>query len=338
MKTKIVYVLVSQEIDYYYEMLLLSLYSLRLHHPKGDAVVEVVMDEETHQRLVDKKAEMLNDVTPIVVPIPPEYTIMQRSRYLKTQLRQLVKGDFLYLDTDTLVCNSLIDIDKVDANIAMVADFNQELPLTDPYSIKKTCDAGFGDLKGQPYFNSGVIFTKDDSITYKFYMEWHHLWQQSCLRGIVYDQPALCQANCFFNKMIIELPGIWNCQLQVYNSHQYLEAHIYHYYANHINFSRLLFLDQIKKDNKVNIDVAQIAQNPYTTGYTVFSITDRRLSRFMYSNILFIFDTIPLLFNTFLLLSRIFTRSIQSFSRMKKRVAEIFQLPKCFPYIFFIII
>ena len=39
MRTKIVYVLVSQETDYYYEMLQLSLYSLRLYHP-NDVVEE----------------------------------------------------------------------------------------------------------------------------------------------------------------------------------------------------------------------------------------------------------------------------------------------------------
>ena len=146
MRTKIVYVLVSQETDYYYEMLLLSLYSLLLYHPKGDAEVEVVMDEDTHQRLVGKKAEMLNDVTPIVVSIPPEYTVMQRSRYLKTQLRQLVKGDFLFLDCDTLICDRLDDVDNIKANVAMVSDANYILKKCSPYARELCKRAGFQDF------------------------------------------------------------------------------------------------------------------------------------------------------------------------------------------------
>ena len=93
MRTKIVYVLVSQESDYYYEMALLSLYSLRLHHPKD--VVQIVMDEDTHQRLTAMESPILSSATPIVVSIPERFTVMQRSRYLKTKLTEIIEGDLL---------------------------------------------------------------------------------------------------------------------------------------------------------------------------------------------------------------------------------------------------
>ena len=103
MKTKIVYVLVSQESDFYYEMLLLSLHSLRLYHSREDTEVVVVMDQDTHTRLQEMRATLLKEITPLPVDVPSDYSIKQRSRYLKTNLRELLRGDFLYLDTDTVL-------------------------------------------------------------------------------------------------------------------------------------------------------------------------------------------------------------------------------------------
>ena len=120
MNTKVVYVLVSNKNDYYVEMLQLSLYSLRIFHP--DDIVEVVMDEKTYSRLVKQKHRLLADVKPIVVEIPKEYSLMQRSRYLKTRLREIIVGDFLYLDTDTVVAGPLGEVDHFSGVIAAVWD------------------------------------------------------------------------------------------------------------------------------------------------------------------------------------------------------------------------
>lgn len=53
MKTKIVYVLVSDEKDLYLEQAWLSVYSLRLHNPT--AYVVVLMDDNTERSLVGKQ-------------------------------------------------------------------------------------------------------------------------------------------------------------------------------------------------------------------------------------------------------------------------------------------
>ena len=120
MNTKVVYVLVSNKNDYYVEMLQLSLYSLRMFHPED--IVEVVMDEKTYSRLVKQRHRLLVDVKPIVVEIPTEYSLMQRSRYLKTRLREIIVGDFLYLDTDTVIADSLAAIDDFQWDMAAVLD------------------------------------------------------------------------------------------------------------------------------------------------------------------------------------------------------------------------
>lgn len=294
MRTKIVYVLVSRETDYYYEMLLLSLYSLRLHHPKGDAVVEVVMDEDTHQRLVDKKAEILNDVTPIVVPIPSEYTVMQRSRYLKTQLRYLVRGNFLYLDTDTLVCEKLNDIDKVDASVAMVANENDNLQLENVEVIEKCQKLGFDIQGGENYFNSGVIYAMDDVFAQQLFSSWHAFWQKSCQMGVPQDQFSLCAANKTVSNIISGLPDIWNFQLFCNSTTSNLKkCKIFHYFSSQKSFLRETLFSKIKEHGMVPAEVRNVARSPRTVGYSAFSASNDRILNYIFSDMLYTYEVTP---------------------------------------------
>ena len=102
MTTKIVYVLTSSSKDTYLERTLISAFSARLHNP--DATLLVVTDQVTMDNLKGKRAEIKKYVTYfIVVDIPAEYNNMQKSRYIKTNLRKFVKGNFLYIDCDTVI-------------------------------------------------------------------------------------------------------------------------------------------------------------------------------------------------------------------------------------------
>ena len=123
MKTKIVYTLVSDAADTYLEQALLSVYSLRLYNPH--IVVSLVVDQETGKTISGGRAEIKKYVTDIVeVEVPLEYSKVQKSRYLKTNLRKLIRGDYLFIDCDTIICGSLEGIDRFDVEIGMVADVN----------------------------------------------------------------------------------------------------------------------------------------------------------------------------------------------------------------------
>ena len=109
MKTKIVYVLTSSKEDTYLEQTLISVYSARLHNPYADILV--VTDNATANTIKGGRAEIkkyLSDI--VVVDIPAEYNNMQKSRYIKTNLRKFVEGDFLYIDSDTVIAESLAEI------------------------------------------------------------------------------------------------------------------------------------------------------------------------------------------------------------------------------------
>jgi len=324
METKIVYVLVSEEADYYYEMLLLSLYSLRIYHPKD--IVEIVMDDTTYWRLVEKKAPVLDDVTPIVVSIPSEYTQMQRSRYLKTRLRQIVKGDFLFLDGDTLICDSLKDIDKTNADIAMVPDGNRILRHNDINQIELCEKSGFGSLDCEPYYNSGVVFCRDCHSTDKLYESWHYYWRQAVQNGVSNDQPALCQANSNLDYPIQELNGIWNYQLLDSSAKRFSKhSKILHYWyvaKSGKSVGIELLLGHIKQAGFVTEAVAQVAKNPRTTGHTVFTISDEKALQFFFSDFFYAFDSVSPLYKFCLKLYRRLIGPVQALSRIKQSLSH----------------
>ena len=329
MRTKIVYVLVSQESDYYYEMLLLSHYSLRLYHPKGDAEVVLVMDTDTHQRLVNKKAPILDDVTPVVVDIPEEYTIMQRSRYLKTSLRSHVKGDFIFIDTDTIICDRLDEIDKMNTDVATVADMNMNLYFVDEKRIKFGRQAGFSELKNQPYYNSGVIYSKATEESKTFYEKWQSCWKKSIRNNILQDQPALCQANMEMGHFVNEISGYWNCQLCYPESRQYYsKAKIFHYLSNRKALLRNLFFTHLKGIGNIDDIAKKIVQNPKTFGYAVFTMHDSRTLNYIFSDLLSVYDNSPLQFKMYIFLSQHLSRPIKTLALLKQTLSRIFKSQK----------
>ena len=236
MKTKLVYVLICDDSNYYYEMVAMSLYSFRLYHP--DSQVEVVMDNDTYQYISGKKESFLSDVTPRVIDIPSDYNVVQRSRYLKTNLRQFVEGDFLYVDCDTIICCSLEEIDRELADMAMVLDLNRACPLRQSRVMELNRQAGYSPNEDEPYYNGGVLYTKDTPAARQFFVTWFQNWQQCLERGISKDQPALRETNTSLGYPVHELPAAWNCQLGGDNIRYLYKAKILHY-LNVLDFGKV---------------------------------------------------------------------------------------------------
>ena len=214
MKTKLVYVLTCAPEATYIEQALISIWSARYHNP--DAHIVLLVDDLTNQLLVGKRAEVLEYITEKVV-IPFEdanATMMYRSRWIKTSVRQLVEGNFLFIDCDTIVVQSLAEIDSCIHDIAMVLDehsptyeYTEELKLyTQHFSLK----LGYDALKENEYFNSGVMYAKDEEHVHKLWRLWHQYWIQGEKDGVGIDQPALGKANIACDHIIQQLPREWN--------------------------------------------------------------------------------------------------------------------------------
>ena len=167
MKTPIVYTLISSEKDYFLEELWVSLYSLRQFHP--EVTVNVLVDEPT-KKYVERFSELSGMITNIVVvPVPENYNAKQRSRVIKTTVRNVIDGAYLFIDTDTVICKPLDDIDNLTCDMAAVPDGH--LPLAEcmfqpTSSVNKIFKTDVSDSKY--WFNSGVMYVADNELTRNF--------------------------------------------------------------------------------------------------------------------------------------------------------------------------
>ena len=120
------YVLTSTDKDIYMEQLWVSVTSLRMYNP--ETTVVLLMDKITYEGLIGYRAKLLDLIDePIVVPTPEGYSQKEMSRYIKTTARQWVKGDFLFIDTDTVIAGDLSDVDKLEGDVLLCPEFHESL-------------------------------------------------------------------------------------------------------------------------------------------------------------------------------------------------------------------
>lgn len=230
-----VYVLVSNEKDTYYEQTMISVSSLLQHN--GNAKVIILVDQGTAATFTGKRTFHKNLSAEIrTIQVPEQYNNRDRSRFLKTTMYNYFDEDFLFIDGDTLICDSLDGIDQ-SISIGMVLDRHQK--------ISESSYENFYSLRAKPlhwasgyedkHFNSGVIWVKKSPEAQKFFEEWHKLWKETLEKySVVYDQTALNEVNARLGGMIKEMEGTWNCQATRRSSFlKYLcNAKIMHYYAS----------------------------------------------------------------------------------------------------------
>lgn len=247
MKTKLVYVLTCAPEATYIEQALMSVWSARHWNP--DAHIVLITDNLTDKLFIGKRAEILDYVSEkIVVPFEDDsLSMMYRSRFIKTSVRQLIEGDFLFVDCDTIVCRSLAEVDSFECEVGAV--YESHLPIHDWHpnllaAASKACAVIGVDLPHEPeFFSSGVLFVKDVDTTYKLYDDWHRFWLESVAKGIGIDQPALAKANRSLGYVIWLIPDTYNCILFT-RVPFYEDAHILHI-ASYRNPSWLFATDSL---------------------------------------------------------------------------------------------
>lgn len=243
MKTKIVYVLVSNNTDYYLEQAYVSMFSLKKYNPK--AQIYVVADKDTvdgiNANSIRKKLSAYVDSF-ISVDFDKNVGLKERSRFLKTTLRKHIDGDFLFLDTDTVICGSLSEIDNWKIDLGIVLDLHSHL-LEHPYQngIRQNILNMYKiDIpKGIDYYNSGVMFVRDSSETHRFFDLWHSNWKSTKDLPMGFrDQQSLIKTEIDLNGFIHPISGDYNCQ--VLGSIQFLHtAKIVHFFNTQWNGPKL---------------------------------------------------------------------------------------------------
>lgn len=264
MKTKIVYVVISNDNDIYLEQAWASAYSARIYNP--DAHIAFITDEETRNEIINTARNgimsIINEI--IAVPFSKEINNMKRSRWIKTNLRDLIKGDILFIDTDTIITSSLNEIDEWDIDLGAVLDIHCPFKVF-PYAnsvlniLKKIY--GIRQLKeNTEYFNSGVLYIKDNQRTHLFFAQWHKNWEYSLSKGVATDQQSLIKTVDDMPNFITPISGNYNCQ--ILGSIQYLHtAKIVHFFNAKWNdntlcpfFGKDIYMS-IKKNRSIKTDV-----------------------------------------------------------------------------------
>ena len=267
MNTKLVYVLVSNSQDIYLEQALVSVYSARLQ--MKDAHICLLVDDLTDKTLTGKRTTILQYITEkVVVNFEGNiYTNQQRSRLLKSSVRKHIEGDFLFIDCDTVICEPLDEVDSFNFDIGAVPDAHVPSSDVDYSPFKQLAEVEVTKVDWpinheKLYFNSGVLYVKDNPVTHKFYEDWNNFWIQGNSKDIKMDQPSFHMANIANNRIINELNGTWNCQIR--HGLRFLnKSKIIHFFGSTINYKteniyefmnkRIFF--EIKKTGKINSEI-----------------------------------------------------------------------------------
>ena len=267
MNTPILYVLTSSESDLYLEELWISLYSL--HHFNKEVTVKVLSDKVTTERIKANPElfSMIDDLYP--VDVPKEYPAKVRSRFIKTNIRNLIDGDFLFIDTDTVICASLDEIDRLPVkNIGMVPELHGPFKehLTYNYTVADT-NRIFGiDAGDSPYwFNSGCMLVRDNNFTHVFFAKWKENWKYSAfMKNNSSDQRALLKTDHDYGYIIECIPDVYNAQIAM-SIKWFYEAKIIHfwhfrkYFTPNMEFSPFFshqIYRELKKKRTIDKEIA----------------------------------------------------------------------------------
>lgn len=266
---KILYVLVSSETDIFLEQTFLSIYSLK--RKMSSSFVTLLMDAETNDSLKGIRAKILDLIEEkIVVELDKNMSNKYKSRILKTNMRNYVEGDFLYIDSDTIILDDISSIFDCEYDIAAVYEYNRSLDCLLYKNYKTTFEEAverFGikiDTKDE-LFNSGVIYVKDNVKTRDFFMKWTEKWKKGVDYGIFFDQPSLFIVNKEEKGYIAQLSGIWNSQGR-YCFNYVRNSKIFHYlYDEDFDFPLLRkdSFDNLKKTGIVDEFLNNIVLDPF---------------------------------------------------------------------------
>ncbi|MEB3330941.1 MAG: hypothetical protein VKI83_00395 [Synechococcaceae cyanobacterium] len=260
-RPQVVYCLTSDGDDLYAAMTQVSAATLRLTNP--GAVIRVVVDPASAAALRSQRHGLLELLDGLEErPVPEGFAATARNRWLKTQLRLLLEGPFLFLDSDTVVREPIGGLipSGAAADLAAAANNSQEEPAQqiwedDADALRRlgwseplralaaaAAPAASGMPAALPYCNGGVLGYADSPGAHAFARCWHQLWLEGLERlGRPRDQPALNTAIQRSGVRLQPLPARCNAQYKA-NLAVLRDAAIWHSYASFGEAPLTLFL------------------------------------------------------------------------------------------------
>ncbi|WLD12417.1 hypothetical protein [Planctellipticum variicoloris] len=231
MAMQVVYAVTSGGGDMYSAMTHVSAASVRLSNPSARIVV--ACDVVTAGSLKAAKSPLVDEVDQLLVCETPDGDATFRNRFVKTRLRNVVDGAFLFLDSDTLVRGDLTPVFEMQCDIAgtrnhSLQTFREQIWEAD----LKVLDELAWRTRDTIYVNGGVLLYQDTVVAHEFGKMWHDLWLESSRRSGGYrDQPALNAAILRSGVDLAVLDDKYNAQIRR-NLAAGRGAVVWHYYSS----------------------------------------------------------------------------------------------------------
>lgn len=223
-----------------------------------------------------------------------------RSRYLKCNMRNLLAGDFVFLDSDVLPIKDLSIFNTIIEDVAAASNHSSQYPKNLSKKEYNIFIENSWKLPSNYYYNSGVIFWKDTNQAKLLGDTWLSKWLQSSVKGTHFDQPAFNSAINSLDFPVCLLSDKYNSQVTS-NPTSSFDASIWHFYFSENEMIRsrtheTYGYNLLKKHNLFHLGMNRISNNQLTEDFLRFvcrhdipfatpnSISKRRLKKVLESN------------------------------------------------------
>lgn len=239
--------------DHFSKMTRVSVASVRLTNP--DYKIILCCDEATGKALEACNDYLLTETDEVRVIETPSGKPVYKNRFIKTQLRLLIKGDFLFLDSDILVCGRIDEqLNKVQIFGAAPNHSTQEFESQIWQDDQQALTNMGWKLSGDVYLNGGVLFYRDVPACRLLATHWHKNWLKSATVGSYRDQPSLNYSVFLSEIPVTVLPVAFNAQFGI-TPVSSIGAVLLHFYASNDSLTYTHFMqyvNQLKNDEKIS--------------------------------------------------------------------------------------
>ncbi len=230
----------SGGLDRYSAMTRLSVASIRISNP--GVHVAVVCDSVTDKAIKSVNDRLRQEVDEWVVFDSAFQTPIARNRDIKSRLRMLIDGPFLFLDSDTLIRSRILDVFSIKSDIAAALNnsadsYSGQMALPNTEIINKMD----WKIRDDAYFNAGVVFYNDTPAAREFSRQWHAKWLDAYHHAnFSYDQPAFNSAIHDSRIVCEQLDPRYNAQI-FENPLAAKDGVLWHYYSTQSDYSIFTF-------------------------------------------------------------------------------------------------
>ena len=182
------------------------------------ASVILFIDEVTERKVLPRAQPAMNAANEVIRVKADFPDSSARSRYMKTSIRLRVNGDFVFLDSDTLVIGACDKLFTGGTPIAAALDLNSIFPYPHtPIWIQPIYQHFGWTYPLKHYFNTGVVYWADLPETRRLAELWHERWRLVIQKfGKYHDQPSFNSAVADSEIAVKVLPTVYNAMVEAH--------------------------------------------------------------------------------------------------------------------------